>query len=157
MSETIPALSLFGNTVDVPKEKFEIRVAGYALVVHEEKILLVKSKETNRWVFPGGGTEVGETLESGMKREVFEETGVKIRIEKFLNFREVFFYYDPLDLAFQNYAMYFLCRPEALETTSEFNVSDDDAIEPTWVPIESLRKEDCQEGIFEVIQEALIS
>ena len=32
----------------------------------------------NAWVFPGGHIEVGESLEEGAKREVFEETGLDV-------------------------------------------------------------------------------
>ncbi len=53
-----------------------------AFVINPEnkKILLVKHEEWNRWVQPGGHMEDNETPEETAIREVYEETGLKIKI-----------------------------------------------------------------------------
>lgn len=62
---------------------FHIRVTG--ILIEENKILLVKQKLKNRnWSLPGGRLENGETLEQGILREMYEETGLKTRIVKLL-------------------------------------------------------------------------
>lgn len=45
-----------------------------------KKILLVYHNEFERWVQPGGHIEKNETPEEAVSREVWEETGVKIRL-----------------------------------------------------------------------------
>lgn len=45
-----------------------------------KKILLVKHKKFNKWVQPGGHIEQGETPEETAIREVYEETGLRIRL-----------------------------------------------------------------------------
>ena len=45
-----------------------------------KKILLVYHNEFERWVQPGGHIEKNETPEETALREVWEETGVKIRL-----------------------------------------------------------------------------
>ena len=45
-----------------------------------KKILLVYHKEFERWVQPGGHIEKNETPEETALREVWEETGVKIKL-----------------------------------------------------------------------------
>lgn len=63
---------------------FQIRVTG--ILVENEEILLVNQKvSANRsWSLPGGRLEQGETLEQGVVRELFEETGLKVRVIKLL-------------------------------------------------------------------------
>lgn len=50
-----------------------------ALVCSDAGILLVH--QNDRWYAPGGMLEFGESLVEGAVREVYEETGVEIRIE----------------------------------------------------------------------------
>ena len=49
----------------------------------DEKILVTQRSSKmnvfpNAWVLPGGHLEIGESLESGISREVYEEVGLKI-------------------------------------------------------------------------------
>ena len=58
-----------------------------ALIFRGDSILLVeRGKEPLKgyWSLPGGVVEVGETLESAVRREVLEETGIGIEILKVL-------------------------------------------------------------------------
>ncbi|MHC5373699.1 NUDIX hydrolase [Enterococcus sp. LJL120] len=48
----------------------------------QEKILLVKRRDIPFWDLPGGGVESGETAEVAAIREVLEETGLEVVIEK---------------------------------------------------------------------------
>ncbi len=56
--------------------------------VNDNKIVLVKRKNPpykDWWALPGGIVEYGETVEEAVKREVREETGLEIEIEKLVN------------------------------------------------------------------------
>lgn len=44
-----------------------------------DNILLLFSKHLNKWHLPGGHIQVGETFETGLAREVEEETGCKLK------------------------------------------------------------------------------
>jgi ADP-ribose pyrophosphatase YjhB (NUDIX family) len=48
------------------------------MVVEEGKLLLVKPAYLDYWTLPGGGVKRGETLEQTARREVWEETGVRL-------------------------------------------------------------------------------
>lgn len=56
-----------------------ISVAG--LVYKENKVLLIKS-ENRGWEIPGGVVEQGEDILEGLKREIFEESGIVAEPEK---------------------------------------------------------------------------
>lgn len=57
-------------------------VAAGALVTNEkDEVLLVKNPHRG-WEFPGGQVENGEDLIQGITREVLEESGIEIKVEK---------------------------------------------------------------------------
>ena len=56
-----------------------------AIVIKGGKVLLVKRAalpNRNLWAIPGGMLELGETLQEGAEREIFEETGIRIKAGK---------------------------------------------------------------------------
>lgn len=62
---------------------FRVRVTG--VLVEDDRILLVKQQVGAReWSLPGGKAEAGETLEQALVRELAEETGIAVRVDKLL-------------------------------------------------------------------------
>jgi 8-oxo-dGTP diphosphatase len=66
----------------VRREYPEAPIVGVgAVVINGTKVLLVRRGNEplkGEWSLPGGALEVGETLQQGVVREVFEETGVTV-------------------------------------------------------------------------------
>ncbi len=57
--------------------------AASALIVNGDRILFVRSTRTQqRWAFPGGKREEGETPEQNAVREVMEEVGLPIKVTR---------------------------------------------------------------------------
>lgn len=90
-------------------------VFAAAVIIDEQmKILLVKStyNRFHPWGLPGGGLEYGEHPEEAVAREVWEETGLRVDVEKLImihTFRQ------------DQVGMYYLCRI----TGGTFNPSDE--------------------------------
>lgn len=60
----------------------EFRIGVGALIFAEGRILLTHRRDIDWWNLPGGGMEKGETVEEALKREVLEETGLEVEIER---------------------------------------------------------------------------
>jgi 8-oxo-dGTP diphosphatase len=76
------------------KNKKEPRIVVAAIIKNGNKLLLTKEVLESKkecWIFPGGGVNFGETLEEAVKREIKEELGIEIKVEKLLGFKEAIF------------------------------------------------------------------
>src|SRR4051812_34993193 len=64
---------------DFPDSFYRVSVKG--LLVKDGKVLLLKesTKLSGQWELPGGGLDFGEDIHQGLKREIEEETGLKVK------------------------------------------------------------------------------
>lgn len=61
------------------------------VVIDDNRILLVKREKDpgkGRWSIPGGVLELGERVRDGAKREVKEETGIDVEIDRLIDVEE---------------------------------------------------------------------
>lgn len=49
-----------------------------AIIQHDGQVLLLLPKNKKKWHLPGGHIKTAETFAQGVKREVLEETGLKV-------------------------------------------------------------------------------
>lgn len=62
-----------------------IRVGCSAIIFNDDGgILLTRRTDNGQWCLPGGGLEPGESIEEACMREVFEETGLKVRVKRLI-------------------------------------------------------------------------
>ena len=59
-----------------------IRLGCSAVIFDEtrEKVLLTKRADNGLWCLPSGGVDPGESVEETILREVYEETGLTVRV-----------------------------------------------------------------------------
>ena len=62
----------------------DLRIGSCAVIFDEsrKKVLLTQRADNGLWCLPGGKMESGETLEECCQREVWEETGLQVRITR---------------------------------------------------------------------------
>ena len=72
--------------------KFNYRVA--TVIKNGDKILLHKNINEDFYAIPGGRIKIGEDSISAIKREVYEEIGVNIKVNKMIGLVENFFEYN---------------------------------------------------------------
>ncbi len=53
-------------------------VSVAAVVVDDGRVLVVRRRDNGRWEPPGGVLELGESIPEGLRREVYEETGLTV-------------------------------------------------------------------------------
>jgi 8-oxo-dGTP diphosphatase len=83
-----------------------ILVGVRCLVVHDDMVLLVRHRSGRHpWTLPGGGVERYERLAEVARREVSEEAGVPVRVERLLGV------YDRFAGRVTNYVAVFVCTP----------------------------------------------
>ena len=64
------------------KNRKNLSVIGCIFSKDRQEILLVKRRDVPVWTLPGGGIEQGETLEQAIQREIHEETGYNVIIDR---------------------------------------------------------------------------
>jgi ADP-ribose pyrophosphatase YjhB (NUDIX family) len=78
-------------------------VAG-VVVRDDGRVLVIRRADNGRWEPPGGVLERDEAIEDGVVREVYEETGIKVRVERLTGVYK--------NMSIGVVALVFLCRPE---------------------------------------------
>lgn len=59
------------------------RLAARALIVHQDRLLLVNAfpgGKSDLWCAPGGGVESGASLPDNLARELYEECGLRVSV-----------------------------------------------------------------------------
>ena len=74
---------------EIDDKLFSYRVAG--VILHEQHVLLQGEPQGTSWTLPGGTVELLESSHTALKRELREELGIDIRIERQLWLVEQFF------------------------------------------------------------------
>ena len=128
-------------------------VGDGGVILDGDRVLLVKRAHEplkGEWSLPGGGVELGETLEAAIAREVLEETGLKVVIGPLV---EVF---DRIHRAADGRIEYhyviadYLCRPAGADQPTHGSDADD----VRWVNAGELAEYHLTDKATAVIQRA---
>ncbi len=87
--------------------KHSVSVAGI-VVSDDDRVLVIRRDDNGHWEAPGGVLELGESFEDGVRREVLEETGLAISVERLSGVYK--------NLTHGIVALVFRCRPAPGDT-----------------------------------------
>lgn len=126
------------------------RPTVYGVILHNRHVLLITTRSTGKYYFPGGGIERGERMVAALNREVREETGIEVEVINLLHVEEQFFYHDPTEEAWHSLLFFYHCTPRSMEFVQPINDTEVASVE--WRDIATLQPEMFQFAARTVVQ-----
>jgi ADP-ribose pyrophosphatase YjhB (NUDIX family) len=108
--------------------KIDVRGA----VVRDGKILLVQERIDNRWAMPGGWADLGDMPSEMVAREVREESGFEVRVEKLVAVYDAN-RIEPMEF-YHAYKLIFVCTITGGEACSSIETLGVDFFDPADLP-----------------------
>ncbi|NIY73912.1 NUDIX domain-containing protein [Marivivens donghaensis] len=118
--------------------KRPIRLATRAIIMNEDKLLIVNAwrGRTHLWCAPGGGAEPHQSLPANLSREVFEETGITVKVGEPCLVNE---FHDP-EGDFHQVDIYFRCEIVSGDLHGEWTDPEGVVSHRRWVTRAELSK-----------------
>ncbi|HSL31127.1 MAG TPA: NUDIX hydrolase N-terminal domain-containing protein [Anaerolineales bacterium] len=101
-------------------------------VVHEGKILLIQERADEKWAMPGGWADLGDAPSAMAEREVWEESGFRVKAEKVVAVIDAN-RIEPMEF-YHAYKIIFLCRILDGEPRTNYETLAVDFFEPGRLP-----------------------
>lgn len=117
--------------------RFNYRVG--AIIIHDNKILMMKNSRDPYYYSIGGRVHLHETMEQAIIREVYEETGILFEIDRMGYIHENFFILQLTGEKFHELSFYYYMKP--IENYNFICKSlTEDGIEEklVWIPLEDI-------------------
>ncbi|RTZ45723.1 NUDIX domain-containing protein [Candidimonas sp. SYP-B2681] len=130
--------------------------AAVAAVIRGGDILLVRrahQPNAGKWALPGGKIKFGESIETAVLRELFEETLVVAEVRQVFNAVDIFDKNEDGALRQHFILIAVLCRWVSGEPQAR-----DDALEARWFPVAGLASSNLvlSVGVAQVVQQAVV-
>ena len=104
-----------------------------AVIVHEGRVVIVKRRYeplAGRWSLPGGTLELGETLETGVAREMLEETGLEVEVGPLIGAFDRIIIDDEQRVRYHFVLVDYLCWPTGGVLQASSDVEEAVLVEP---------------------------
>ena len=127
--------------IEPPAPERISRIAAYGLVRTGDRVLLTRlsrSTHEGHWTLPGGGLEFGERPVDAVVRELYEETGLDVRVDELLDADAEFYRDIGADRPYEAHAVRFLYRLTVLGGTLRVVEVDGSTDAVQWWPEDGL-------------------
>lgn len=119
---------------------FRYRTGG--ILIHNNKMLFVKSEVGDYYYMIGGGVHLGETSVACIEREIFEETGINTRVDHLAVVCENFFKghggkIDGLDCHTLEFYYYMKITDDDVSLCKDRTDAGEELV---WLPIDRIRQ-----------------
>jgi 8-oxo-dGTP diphosphatase len=108
-----------------------------AVIVNSDNQVLLTKRNIQpflgEWVMPGGKIDLGEPIMEALKREVREEVGLEVEVDRLI---DVFEHVTPGEDNYHFIILYYLCTPSFCDITH----NRDEVAEALWVGHDELAK-----------------
>jgi mutator protein MutT len=147
------SLKIYYQDPHAPKPNFPLTPGISAVITNNQnKILLHRRADHPQWTLPGGKMKLGESISECCHREVTEETGLNVTIEKVVGL-----YTSPdyvlafsSDKIFQPFVVAFLC------TTRDDSINiNQESEEAAWFKIENISRLNLLPNTQQIIEHAM--
>ena len=133
----------FDMTVPCGNGLLNIRVG--AIIMKKDKILMVANSKHPEYLYSvGGRIKFGETAEEAVIREVYEETGIQMEVDR-LGFVHENYFYGDVDsnlgkLIYEISFFFYMKVPENFEPKNQTFAEDDHKEYLQWISLDSTVK-----------------
>lgn len=124
-------------------QKFNYRVC--AMIISENRLLAMHDERSPYFYLPGGRVKMGETAEQAVVREIWEELGVTLKIDRPLWLNQAFFTEEVDGIRYHELCIYFLIdisNTDLLERGNSFTLTEGKHTHTfEWLAFDSLKDE----------------
>lgn len=124
-----------------------------ALIFRNDSVLLVqrgREPALGKWSLPGGLVEIGESLHDAVRREVWEEVGIRVRVVDLIAALDRVIMDDEGNVEYHYILLDFLCAADSAEQPSPAS----DAQQSRFVSIGDLSGYSLTRGTEKIIRKA---
>ena len=131
-----------GKDMCVPCENGLINIRVGAIILKDNKLLMVRNLERPNYYYTvGGRIQFGEETDEAIIREVYEETGYKMKIDHLAYIHENYFYSDTVvnkgKLVYEISFFYYMQVPEDFAIKQEVFLDGENEEYLEWIDVDT--------------------
>lgn len=82
------------NDINLQQNDQWFRLRACAIIIKDNKVLMAKNDKVSYYYTVGGAVKINESIEEAVKREVLEETGLNLEIDRLLYIHQNFIHFE---------------------------------------------------------------